>query len=401
MVVFLLAVVSWVQAGLPDHLLRLARIKHQMADNLRRAPNYVCLATIERHRKSGPRASFLHTDTVRLEVAEVGDKELFAWPGESRLDERDLAQMVGGGMVATGEYASHAKSVFESNAPTFSYVGEEELAGRRSFHYQYRISEWMSQFSIKVGGQQAVVAYHGSFWADAGTLELLRLTIEAENIAPELRLSSSRITLDYAKVRIGASDFLLPQRAELVMEQLSGETSRNLTQFSQCRQYQAESVLKFDLPAETPQPQPVAEIVLPTGLRLDLRLETALDSRQAVVGDTLIARLVKDLKQAGDVIVPAGATAHGRIRRLDRQRGYYAVGLEFYELEFGQVRARFTARLEKIPTVLPGASAGPAARIPRPPEIVNDRAGVGTFFVNSGRFNIPHLEMVWRTQVFP
>ena len=187
----------------------------------------------------------------------------------------------------------------------------------------------MSQFSIKVGGQQAVVAYHGSFWADAGTLELLRLTIEAESIAPELRLSAARTTLDYAKVRIGASDFLLPQRAELVMEQLSGEVSRNLTQFSQCRQYQAESVLKFDLRAETPQPQPapqLTETVLPAGLLLDLRLETALDSRRAVVGDTLIARLVKDLKQAGDVIAPAGAAAHGRIRRLDRQKGYYEIG---------------------------------------------------------------------------
>ena len=159
-------------------------------------------------------------------------------------------------------------------------------------------------------------------------------------------------------------------------------------------------MLKFDLQAETPQPQPspqVTETVLPAGLRLDLRLETALDSRRAVVGDTLIARLVNDLKQAGDVIAPAGAAAHGRIRRLDRQRGYYAVGLEFYELEFGQVRARFTARLETIPTVLPG----PPGRISRPPEIVNDRTGVGIFFVNSSRFNIRHLEMVWRTQVFP
>ena len=83
------------QAEVPRELLALARIKQRMAQNLSRMPDYTCLETIERFR-SVPRSEALKlVDTLRLEVAHVGIKELYSWPGAQRFEDRDVAEIVG------------------------------------------------------------------------------------------------------------------------------------------------------------------------------------------------------------------------------------------------------------------------------------------------------------------
>src|SRR5438045_2730322 len=72
--------------GSPERLL-LAQIKAKMADNLARLPNYTCLQTIERSHRDARKKRFERQDLVRLEVALVGGRERFAWPGANRIDE--------------------------------------------------------------------------------------------------------------------------------------------------------------------------------------------------------------------------------------------------------------------------------------------------------------------------
>ncbi len=356
------------QSDLPEHLLRLAQIKHRMAENLEHLPNYICFATIERlHRPAGNRP-FHPVDTLRLEVAQVGDQELFAWPGEGRLEEKDLRKMVTGGMVATGDFALHARSLFRTNAPTFTYAGEEQSRGRRALRYDYRVSRLLSGYRIRIGGDEAEVPYHGSFWADAQSLELLGLDVIADEIPSELGVSRAVTRIEYAKMRIGNSDFLLPQSAELTLEDRGGSASRNRTQFTHCRHYTAESVVSFDVPAEpssgAPAEKKITELDLPAGLMLEFKLETQLDSQKSAVGDLLAARLLRDVKQGEKVLLPAGATIAGRIRILEKRAAgsgldaHYVVGLEFSEIEFEQTHARFLAQLESLGSAS-GVSRGP------------------------------------------
>ena len=62
----------------------LPRIREKMAEVLLRQPNYTCTETIERTRQMvGSRTRI--EDTLRMEVALVGGKEMFAWPGSSNL----------------------------------------------------------------------------------------------------------------------------------------------------------------------------------------------------------------------------------------------------------------------------------------------------------------------------
>src|ERR1700730_18633788 len=118
---------------LPPEILLLARIKTRAAENLERLPNYTCTQTIERYRRRGKARKFEPLDTLRLEVALVEGKELFSWPGAGKFEEKGIGEIVGGGgAIGNGSFALHAKSIFLSRWPTFTYFGETNLNSRRA-----------------------------------------------------------------------------------------------------------------------------------------------------------------------------------------------------------------------------------------------------------------------------
>lgn len=91
---------TW-QAGLPRDVILLGKIKQKMKQNLSRIPNYTCLETIQRGRRAperfvisvpGKQVPFRRTDVVRLEVAEVGNQELFAHVGEHNFEKSDILE---------------------------------------------------------------------------------------------------------------------------------------------------------------------------------------------------------------------------------------------------------------------------------------------------------------------
>ena len=110
-------------AGLLPH------IREKMAEILVRQPNYTCTETIERTRQSSGSHSKIE-DTLRLEVALVDGKEMFAWPGSKQFEDHDLSDLVSTGMFGNGNFAIYARILFLSNAATFQDRGETQLDGR-------------------------------------------------------------------------------------------------------------------------------------------------------------------------------------------------------------------------------------------------------------------------------
>ncbi|MDW8383112.1 MAG: hypothetical protein RMN51_13515, partial [Verrucomicrobiota bacterium] len=108
----------------------LERIRARMRENLTRAPDYVCQETVERWARDSQRAEFKALDLLRLEVGFAGGKEIFSWRGASRFEEKELADLIGSGVVGTGAFAVHAANVFLSGAAEFTYRGEEEWKGK-------------------------------------------------------------------------------------------------------------------------------------------------------------------------------------------------------------------------------------------------------------------------------
>src|ERR1700758_3904276 len=110
--------------ALDPAVLLLARIKVHMMETLTRQPNYTCLETVERWQRSGLARQFSFIDRLRLEVAFVDGKEMFAWPGSQQFEDHDLRDWVPSGTFGTGEFAAHSRVVFGTNAATFEARGE-------------------------------------------------------------------------------------------------------------------------------------------------------------------------------------------------------------------------------------------------------------------------------------
>jgi hypothetical protein len=398
---------------LAPEILLLGRIKAKAAENLQRLPNYTCTQTIERSHRNGKSHKFEPLDTLRLEVALVEGKELFSWPGAGKFEEKSIGEIVGGGgAIGNGTFALHARSIFLSRWPRFTYVGETNLNGRRAIRYDYRVPQMLSGYQIRVGPNQAFVEYHGSFWVDADSLDLIRLEVHADNPPPNLYLSEASDAMEYQRARIGGGDFLLPQSSELVMVDLLGNANRNRTHFTACRQYAGESKLSFAEPSMDTATRTVAPeskpIRLPAGLTIEVRLQTPIQSGRSATGDPVTALVGRDVKNHGEIVVPKGAVLTGRITRLEKRKGnqdYYVVGLDLSTIEFDNRSGEFRASLQD-----PGLAQynrGAPGRGPGRRQMMDDdipeadlKAG-SVFVVRSSNVSLPRgHSMLWRTQLW-
>ena len=403
----LITVSAAAQTNAPPDLLDL--IRRKMAANLGRLPNYTCVETIERSMRKPSQRKLKPLDTVRLEVAFVGGKELVAWPGAHKFEETDPKDMIKGiGATGTGDFALHVHNLFMTTASVFSKPAEDTWNGHKSFRYDFRIDHGLR---IQTDRASATVSYHGTFWVDSETLDLLQLEALDDDIPSEVGIVSDHTSIQYGRVRIGESDFLLPLSSELIMLDRNGGESRNLTRFSGCRQYLGESVVRFDEPSSPLDPVKVEELPrLPGGLSIEVSLVNAVDLRTAAIGDTVSATLPKAVKKGSTALLPKGAVLTGNITRMERRRAafgeYYVVGLRFSSLEAGNSRTEFLGRLEEV--AFSGsreyfAPFGPGrgelsiwTSITAP--LAEPYAGEGVLFAKSANVKLPAgLRMVWRT----
>ena len=339
------------QPQLPPDVL-LSQIRASMTENLARLPDYTCVQSVERsHRDSSGRV--LWSDRLRLQAGLAGGKVLFGWPEAGRFEERELGETAGEGTISDGNFALDAHRIFLTEAPVLTYAGEETRSGRRAVRYDYRVALPKSLYRIRAGQREATVGYRGSFWADKKTLDLVRLEVQAEEISQQLAVSESFTSVDYARGRIGDSDFLLPEASELAIKDLSGNVNLNRSRFGAFRKFTAEEVLSLqEAPAGGPaQGKSAAKIQLPAGLAFEIQLEKALDSSRAAVGDPLTGRVQGAVKQDGKVLIPKGALVSGRILRLLKRTTpveYFVVSIAFTSLEAKGARAEMVARLAAI-----------------------------------------------------
>lgn len=392
-------------ADFPPEVIQLARTRAAMAQNLARLPDYTCLQTIERTTRTGLGRKPRLLDTVRIEVALVNGNELFAWPGSGKFTDTGISDLVTGGAIGNGNFALHAKSLFQSTVATFTYEGMHVREGHLLRKWNYVVPQILSGYTLRVtGAGEAIVGYHGSIWADANTLDLVRLEVEADDIPPVLRIATARDSVEYARVSIGSERFLLPSMSELEMVDITGSASLNRTRFTRCRQYSGESRLVFDEPEE-PAPAsggPQTTVVAAAGVKIDLALEQPLVFTEAAVGDPILARLKKPVRLADGTVVPQGAFVHGRLTALRDQQMVRvpgrAVGLRFFEMESGNLHVKFDAGLESIETAQPGIRLPQLAFGPRNVPVENATIVGSVFFVQSNIQRLSRgLRMVWRT----
>ena len=391
----LMAFLLRAQTPRPPDLDVLTKIRQRMVFNLEHQPNYTCVETIERSSRLKTNTKLKIVDTLRLEVALVDGREMFAWPGAKKFEEADISKIVTTGAMGNGNFGTHAKALFTTSAPTFHYVGEEDFKGKKAIHFEYKIAQMFSGYSIRSDNASAFVGYHGSFYANPVTFDLERIEVIADDLPAALMLSSVVDKIDYAAARIGDGDFLLPSESELSMVGVAGAEDRNHVKFSSCRQFSGESVLTFnDAPAgKTEQaPIPTREFDVPRGLELELMLTKDVNLRNGAVGDPVYARLNRDVKDKGQMILPKGATATGRIVRLEKESDYAFVGIAFPDIEAPGILAHMKGSLLRqvgIPPLVTRHVPGMRTR---------QQPGEGIILVNATvRIFARGCIMMWRT----
>lgn len=366
----LLASVSGVAQDNPQDVPRdvfiLARVRAHMSHLLARLPNYTCLQTIERTRRlPGKRPELV--DVVRLEVALVNGNELFAWPGSRKFEDARIVDMVKGGAISNGNFALHAKAVFQSQSPRFTFVGERILDNvRRTWKWDFAVPQKLSGYMLRSGEEEAVVGFHGSFWADAESLDAVRLEIVADDIPEKLKIQSAGDAVEYVRVNLSGEDYLLPSNSELRLTSPGGYESLNRTRFTGCRQYAGESTISFeDSQPSSHQQQAERTLDIPGGLRLAVELVTPVSDKDSAVGDPITAILKGSVKLGAGLVVPKGAFLHGRITHLRQQQDHpagWVVGMTFFELEWLRTRGRLRAKLESVPALTLLSTAVPQYR---------------------------------------
>jgi hypothetical protein len=124
---------------------------------------------------------------------------------------------------------------------------------------------------------------------------------------------------------------------------------------------------------------------------VELEITEAVDLRTAAIGDLVRARVQRDVKQKGEVIVPKGAVSTGRISRLEKYETGTIVGMEFPEIEAPGILARMKGNLDHAVGLEPVRGFGMHVRTPR-------LSGEGLFPIKPTQRHLPRgCIMFWRT----
>jgi hypothetical protein len=354
------------QALDPEKLLESVRAKLQPVTS--RLGNYACIETIDRSYfqpepeagsctpvAGGAGLNLVSTDRLRLEVAVSQGLEIHSWPGATRFDARSLDQIISGGPIGAGAFATYLTDVFDNPGVVFHYAGEKTVGAAAALEFSFHVPLEASHYHVKAGSTWQPTAYDGSFSVDAVSLELQRLTIRTEELPPATSMCQADTTLEYHRVHIGDGDVLLPRQGQLQTLMRNGQQASNRIAFSDCREYQAESQLRFDTgedeaaSAKLPVRSPVA---LSIGLPVTLALAAPIDTDTAAAGDLIAAKVVKPVRRPGSstAVIPAGATVRGRITRVEHHllpTPYFLISVSFNRLELTGISSPFAARLDR------------------------------------------------------
>jgi hypothetical protein len=226
-------------------IVHLATIENKAKLGLSNVPAYTCSETMERSSRTSSRFQFSRSDELKLEVAEIGGKELFSRAGEKSFTDTGLRQYANRGLVATGMFYHMADTVFGTPYARFRFVGRKRLKGHHSLQYDLTVSSLFANYHLQFNNHDARSGFRGSIWADETSFDLIRMHIEATDIPPELLLRSATTEIDYLRASLDGKSYLIPSSAEIVTIFTNGQESRNRIRFSNCRKYGVESTVIF------------------------------------------------------------------------------------------------------------------------------------------------------------
>ena len=84
----------------------------------------------------------------------------------------DLGRLAGrlAHLRISGDFALHVKSIFLTDAATFTFLGRSVREGREAIQFEFKVPRKKSRYLVRSGPErQQMVGYHGSFQVDVKT----------------------------------------------------------------------------------------------------------------------------------------------------------------------------------------------------------------------------------------
>ena len=337
-----------------------SKIRANVIAQLKKTSNYICVQTSERttyipdelvaqgceHRIKHPdkRQEEMH-DRLRLDVAVSGGNEIYEWHGAKQFTSESIDDIVQSGAVTSGGFNGFLLNIFTSRGVEIrrlSSTGSHELFG-------YRVPLTSSTYSTRVNQKFLPVTYHGSFSANAETLELESLSVIVDDFPQGSNICGASTSIQYQIAKIAQKELLIPKEFELHMMGDTHENSVSISRFSECHEYSGESTLKLDYVDENSLGStavPVRDVKLPPRLRFKVQLRQNIDSDTTFCGDPVQGVLSRPLKIAGtQTVIPAGSAVTGVITQLERYKipkPYFILGLRFNRISAGDTIYEFS-----------------------------------------------------------
>jgi len=224
-------------AAFQDEAAQVSRIRDHMREYVAHLPDYTSRITLERFRRTKPRADFELNDRLRLEVAYTSGQELYSWPGDARFESGIEELLPGHGMVSNGSYALHVKNLFVREVAQFSAPKDEKCEDAACVRLDFEIPTVRSGYALSTGSGSAPVPLVGSAWFDAATLDILRLEVRVDDPPRTVRVAATRETTVYRRARIGDVEFVVPGTSELMLRDRDGSEMMNRSTFDQYHRY--------------------------------------------------------------------------------------------------------------------------------------------------------------------
>lgn len=230
-------------------------------------PNFICQQMTTRYQTEGRPVSWQAVDVVTASlVYEDGKESYHNIAVNGKLTKKSMEES--GGSWSTGEFGTTLRDVMSPYTDATFYNRRESTAsGLQAYKYGYEVEQQNSHWKTIIGGQSVMPAYKGAIWFDRKSYRTLRIEMEARKIPDEFPADHIEWTVDYAFVRIGTSEYLLPVHAEnLTCWRGTSRCGRNALDFRNYRKFtgesqilQTDSTITFegeenkDQPATTPQ----------------------------------------------------------------------------------------------------------------------------------------------------
>jgi hypothetical protein len=352
-----MATALWAQTQ-PDPTDVLLRARDKMVDRAKRADNYTCVLTINHkyfksdrlgrpscdqligdERRERDRRAVIATDRVRLDIKVSGGIEIGSWPGASRFDSRNIVDLARG-TFESGTLGPVLQDIFLNEAADFQYIDHKLDGAATLLEYAFQVPAEASHLSMRSEGNWSEgLAYQGSLRIDSASFDLKRLMVRTDDLPEETNTCLATITAEYQRTRIGLRDFLMPRDSVFRTVMSDGSVSEGVLEYSNCREYQAESTLDFGAPpAAEPAPKkvPAASSSLPAGLTFSVVLTSPIDTGTAAAGDVIAATVRNAVvdRSSKAVLIPAGTAVRGRIVRLEHFPGsHFVIAFQLESLE--------------------------------------------------------------------